>query len=41
MPIKDGKKPNDIFTTLPTKPTNDCDQGSLKIALPTSKKYGK
>lgn len=33
------KKPNDIFTTLPTKPTEDRTQGSLKINLPTSKKY--
>lgn len=37
--VKDGKKPNDNFTTLPTKPTDDKSNGSLKITLPTSKKY--
>lgn len=37
--VPDGKKPNDNFTTLPTKPTGDKDNGSLKIDLPTSKKY--
>ncbi len=30
---------NDVFTTLPTKPTNDKTNGSLKHELPTSKKY--
>lgn len=32
-------KPNDYFTTLPTKPTDDLNQGSLKVNLPTSSKY--
>ena len=36
--VPDGKKSNDYFTTLPTKPTHDATQGSLKITLPTPKK---
>lgn len=39
--VKDGKKPNTNFITLPTKDTGDKEQGSLKINLPTSSKYGK
>jgi hypothetical protein len=39
-PVVPGNKPNEVFTTLPTKPTDDCEQGSLKIDLPTSSKYG-
>lgn len=39
--IKSGQKSNDNFTTLPTKPTGDKTQGSMKIDLPTSSKYGK
>lgn len=34
-------KKNEIFTTLPTKPTHDKENGSLKVDLPTSKKFGK
>lgn len=36
----DYPTPNDYFTTLPTKPTEDRSQGSLKHPLPTSSKYG-
>lgn len=36
--VPDGKKPNDIFTTLPTKSTGDKDNGSLKIDLPSPRK---
>lgn len=36
----DNCNPNDNFTTLPTKPTDDRSMGSLKHPLPTSKKYG-
>lgn len=38
--MKTFEKPNDNFTTLPTKPTEDRNMGSLKIPLPTSSKYG-
>lgn len=33
------EKPNTTFSTLPTKPTGDKEQGSLKHPLPTSSKY--
>lgn len=39
MPLKSEKKENTTFTTLPTKPTGDREQGSLKIALPNKSKY--
>lgn len=41
MPLKSGKQSNDKYTPLPKKETDDCNQGSLKISLPTSSKYGK
>jgi hypothetical protein len=34
-------KPNENFTPLPIKPTDDLTSGSLKINLPSSPKYGK
>lgn len=41
MPIKSGQHSNDIFTSLPTKATNDKTEGSLKINLPSPSKKGK
>jgi hypothetical protein len=38
-PGKDPRGPNTDQSTLPTHPDNT--QGSLKIDLPTSSKYGK
>ena len=39
--IKSGQHSNDTFTNLPTKPTGDRTEGSLKISLPSPSKKGK
>jgi hypothetical protein len=41
MAKKTGQQPNIAQTTLPTEVDGQNKEGSMKIALPTSKVYGK